>query len=166
MLHTPRLRLRHARETDAPFILALVNSAGWIEYIGDRGIRTEAQAIEYIRQQLQAHYDQHGYGLYVVEHQRRAIGLCGLLNRDTLPCPDLGFALLPEAQGQGLAQEAARLILTAECPRLGLTKLWAITASHNHASARLLTRLGFIESGTHLLEPDQPPVRRFIWRAG
>ncbi len=38
MLQTDRLRIRPFRVSDAPFILALLNTPGWLQYIGDRGV--------------------------------------------------------------------------------------------------------------------------------
>jgi len=40
VLETERLVLRWLEARDAPFILQLVNEPSWLQYIGDRGVRT------------------------------------------------------------------------------------------------------------------------------
>ncbi|MBY5920779.1 GNAT family N-acetyltransferase [Ferrimonas balearica] len=164
MYNTARLLLRPAQLSDADFILSLVNSEGWLKHIGDRGIRTLKQAQSYIEEQLQAHYSQHGYGLFVMclKPENRPVGLCGVLNRDTLPHPDLGFALLPQWQRQGLTLEACLRVLEEARDSWSIATLWGITSPDNAASAALLRRLGFIENGTAQLSEDADSVRRFV----
>ena len=48
LLYTSRLLLRELNENDAPFILELLNTEGWLRYIGDRHIHTIADAVKYI----------------------------------------------------------------------------------------------------------------------
>jgi hypothetical protein len=48
VLETPRLRLRWFGESDAAFILALVNDPSWMTNIGDRGVRTVEEARAWI----------------------------------------------------------------------------------------------------------------------
>ena len=49
---TDRLMLEKLKVNDDDFILALVNSKGWIENIGDRNIYSKEDAIEYINKIL------------------------------------------------------------------------------------------------------------------
>src|SRR6516165_5142331 len=109
ILSTPHLILREFIPQDAGFILELVNSPGWLRYIGDRNIRTHRSAIEYIEQILIRSYSSHGYGLYLVLQKEGAIpvGMCGLLKRENLDDPDIGFAFLPRFTGKGYAFEIA-----------------------------------------------------------
>ena len=83
--------------------------------------------------------------------QALPIGLCGLLKRDFLPAPDLGFALLPEYVGEGYACEAARGLLMHAEKNLGISRLYAIVKRGNHRSISLLERLGFRREGARLL---------------
>jgi [ribosomal protein S5]-alanine N-acetyltransferase len=66
---TERLQLRHLALDDAPFILELVNDPSWIQFIDDRGIRTLAQAEEYLQNGPMASYAEHGFGLFLVQIQ-------------------------------------------------------------------------------------------------
>ncbi|MEL7168207.1 MAG: GNAT family N-acetyltransferase, partial [Bacteroidota bacterium] len=118
---------------------------------------------DYLATGLWARYADVGHGLYAVERKADEVvlGICGLLKRDTLDAPDLGFALLPEHWGQGYAHEAAAAILGQEVPALGLDRVLAITVPDNTASIALLTRLGFRHEATP--DADAATVERYVW---
>ncbi|MEM6783886.1 MAG: GNAT family N-acetyltransferase [Bacteroidota bacterium] len=161
VLTTERLTLRHLTDADAPFLVRLLNEPPFMRYIGDRGVRTEAEARAYLRTGRWARYADVGHGLYAVERQADGVplGICGLLKRDTLDAPDLGFALLQEHWGHGYAHEAARAVLAQEAPALGLGRVLAITVPDNAASIALLKRLGFRGD-----TPTQDSVlQRYVW---
>lgn len=142
---TPRLVLRRIDGDDALFIHALVNDPEWIRFIGDRAVKSLADAQRYIEKSLVAMYERHGFGLYLV-HARALdapIGMCGLIKRDALEDVDLGFALLPQFRGQGYAYEAASAVMAYGRDKLGLRRIVAILSTDNHRSSRLLRRLGF-----------------------
>src|SRR4051812_34087354 len=103
ILETKRLILREFNIHDTKFIIELVNSPGWIQNIGDRNIKTEEQATEYLQSGPLASYKQKGYGLYLVElkNDKTAIGMCGILKRDNMEYPEIGFAFLPAFMGKG-----------------------------------------------------------------
>ena len=145
VLETDRLRLRHLSSGDAPFILELLNDPDFIRNIGDRGVRTLDQAQQYILAGPAASYEQHGFGLDLVESRQSglSVGLCGLLRRDCHPDVELGFAFLPAARGQNYAFEAGRAALDFGTRSLGLTRIVALTAPDNMASIRVLEKLGF-----------------------
>ena len=145
ILETKRLSISLLELCDAPFILELVNSPGWLAYIGDRHIRSTADAEHYISNGPGASYRCHGFGLYRIglRGSSAGIGICGLVKRDHLPYPDLGYALLPEYTGQGYAQEAAAAILGHEIPVHNLATILAVTRPDNEPSVRLLHNLGF-----------------------
>ncbi len=145
IVETERLILRRFAEDDAEFALALLSEPPFLRYIGDKGVRTVDDARAYIRDQPLASYARHGFGLYVVELKETAapIGMCGLLKRDALADPDLGFAFLSRFWSRGYALEAARATLEHARTGLGMSRVVAITTPDNEASIRLLTRLGF-----------------------
>lgn len=140
-----RLVLRLARPDDAAFLLRIVNQASWIRHIGDRKVHTLEDAERYIEARMLAPVRALGYGMYVVELKQAGlpIGLCGLVKRDTLPDPDIGFALLDEHAGQGYAIEAAAAVLRHARETLRFARVLAIVAPANDRSARLLVKLGF-----------------------
>ena len=84
--------------SDGSFFLRLLNDPSWLENIGDRGVHSDADAESYIKNSIWAHYHFYGYGMYAVQLKSTSlpIGICGLVKRDFLSAPDLGFALLPD----------------------------------------------------------------------
>ncbi|MCR9013532.1 GNAT family N-acetyltransferase [Aquiflexum gelatinilyticum] len=145
IIETDRLFLRKLEIEDFRFVITLLNSPGWLKYIGDRGVKNEAQAISYLQNGPVKSYSDYGFGLYKVEEKISGlpIGFCGLLKRDTLKHPDLGFALLPEFMGRGYAFEAANACLDFAKANLGIPILQAIALPDNTSSIRLLKKLGF-----------------------
>ena len=166
-LATPRLELREFDErADACIVLRLLNEPSFIEHIGDRGVRTLDDAHRYLREGPIASCRSHGHGLLRVSlrDDGTVIGMCGLVKRDTLPVPDLGFALLPEHQGKGHAQEASRAVLAHGRSALGLTEVLAITATHNRRSMATLRSLGMVLEDTRSLTAGASPVNVFRLR--
>jgi len=144
ILETERLLLQEAEIDDAPFFFRLLNSPGWLAYIGDRGIKTKEDAVHYIREALIKSYKEHGFGLYkmILKQENQPIGICGLLKRPDLDYPDIGFAMLPEYEGHGYAFEAAKATLEYAETTLGLNVILAITIMKNTRSKKLLERIG------------------------
>jgi [ribosomal protein S5]-alanine N-acetyltransferase len=153
---TPRLRLRHLNDADAAFILELLNEPDFIRNIGDREVRTLDDARRYIQHGPVASYNQHGFGLWLVELQNTAapIGICGLLKRDYLNDVDVGFALRESFRGKGYAFEAASAVMQLGKQVLGLDRIVAITSPDNHASMGVLRKLG-LEFERTVRIPDQ-----------
>jgi len=143
-IETARLVLRELTIADAPFILALLNDPEWLRHIGDRNVRTLADAEAFIVDRLMAHYRERGFGFWLVvaKNDGASIGMCGLIKREGLDDIDVGYAFLPAYRGMGLAFEAAGAAVAYARDRLGLKRLVAITGEENAASARLLERLG------------------------
>ena len=114
ILETKRLLLREFVSDDSEFILELVNTPDWIQFIGDRNIRTQGVAEEYIQETLQLSYAKNGFGLWLMELKdtEEPIGMCGLVKRKSLEHVDIGFALLPQFARQGYTFEAAKATLS------------------------------------------------------
>jgi [ribosomal protein S5]-alanine N-acetyltransferase len=148
-LETARLALRAVTLADSAFLVRLLNEPSWLANIGDRGVRSGADAERYITARIWTQYRRYGYGMYVLELKstRVPVGTCGLVRRDFLAGPDLGFALLPEFVGQGLAREAAARVLLHAKTQLDVRPLYAVVRCENLASVRVLERLGFQRQG-------------------
>jgi RimJ/RimL family protein N-acetyltransferase len=144
ILQTERLKIRKLNLDDAHFIVQLLNSPGWLNYIGDRGVRTEEDAIGYLQNGPMLSYEKNGFGLYLVELLETGdpIGMCGILKRDSLEHPDLGFAFLPEFMGKGYAYEAANAVVKYAKGQLRIETLLAITMPENLTSIKLLEKVG------------------------
>jgi RimJ/RimL family protein N-acetyltransferase len=149
ILETERLRLREFDVGDTEFIIALLNSPGWLEYIGDRNVKTKEQAGSYLENGPLKSYKQNGFGLCMVETKEGIpIGMSGIIRRDFLEHPDIGFALLPEYQSQGYAFEIADALLKYAKIDLKLATVFAITLPNNTRSIRLLEHIGLRFSKT------------------
>ncbi|WP_394175096.1 GNAT family N-acetyltransferase [Thalassotalea litorea] len=148
-IFTDRLVIRPITEHEAAFIVELLNDPGFLQYIGDKQVRDLQQAREYIRTGPMQSLLDNGFALHLVSLQLKdgregqPIGVCGLLQRDFLPSPDLGFAFLERYTGQGYGYEAAMAVLNEELQSKPIDCVMAITAKDNSASQSLLKKLNF-----------------------
>ena len=163
VLETERLVLRRLTAEDAAFVLELVNDPAWLRFIGDRGVRTVEDARGYILKGPAASYERHGFGLYLTELKEGGapLGICGLIKRESLEDVDLGFAFLPEFWGRGYASESAAAVLEYARGAFGLKRLVAVTSNDNHASIRLLEKLGFRFERMVRLSADDEEIKLF-----
>lgn len=159
-VESARVKLESLTLRDAKWVLALLNEPSFIEFIGDKQVRSEADAKRYLQQGPLHSYQQYGVGLCKATRTDTnvPIGMVGLLQRDYLTEPDLGYALFPEHSGQGLAYEAAQLVL-ATTPVAALS---AIVNANNEPSIKLLQKLGFVHAGK-LTTPEQQAVQHYRW---
>jgi RimJ/RimL family protein N-acetyltransferase len=143
-IQTDRLVLNELTADDAGFILELLNEPSFIDNIGDRGVRDLDGAVRYILDGPVQSYARNGYGLWRVDlrDSGEAIGMCGLLKRDTLPDPDLGYAFLPRHWSRGYAAESGTAVLQHARDALALPRVLAITDPDNQSSIKVLQRLG------------------------
>ncbi|MGH8081713.1 MAG: GNAT family N-acetyltransferase, partial [Lysobacter sp.] len=143
-IQTERLLLSELMPEDAGFILELLNEPSFIDNIGDRGVRDLDSAVRYILDGPVQSYALNGYGLWRVDlrDSGEALGMCGLLKRDTLPDPDLGYAFLPRHWSRGYAVEAGTAVLRHARETLALPRVLAITDPDNQSSMKVLQRLG------------------------
>lgn len=144
VIETARLALRELSPGDAPFILQLLNDAGFLEFIGDKGVRTLADAREYILKGPMDSYRRFGFGLYLtcLRADGTPLGICGLVKRETLADVDVGFAFLARYWGCGYASESASAVLHHGHAVLGLRRIVAIVAPANHGSMAVLEKIG------------------------
>ncbi len=141
---TSRLILEEFIVEEAPFILELLNDPAFLQFIGDRDVKTIADAEDYILHKLRPSYEQYGFGFYItrLKENRVPIGLCGLVKRDNLDDVDVGFAFLLAYRGGGYAFEAASAVIDYGINQHHLTRIIAITDPNNTKSIQLLQKLG------------------------
>lgn len=144
ILETERLFLREFTTEDTDFVIHLVNTPGWLAYVGDRNIKTKTEAETYLLKGPIESYAKNGFGLCLValKGTQTAIGMCGIIRRNDLDTPDIGFAFLPEYMGKGYAYESAKATLQHAHDVLKLPKISAITVAENNKSIRLIEKLG------------------------
>lgn len=160
ILETERLLLREITTDDAQFLLQLLNEPSFIENIGDRNVRTVEDACRYAQNGPISSYQQHGFGLYLVllKETGEAIGICGLVKRDSLPHADIGYAFLPEFWRKGYALEATAAMKEYAFSRLGHEKLLAIVNPENKSSIRVLEKLGLGFTRMVRMADDAPEI--------
>ena len=149
MLETNRLLIKPTNLDDAGFVLELMNTDGWIRFIGDRNVHTIEDAKNYISEKMLPQLEEFGFGnnTLIRKADHAKIGSCGMYLRPGMEGADIGFALLPEFYGQGYAYEASKALLDYSIETLKLPLIQAITTKGNVDSQTLITKLGmkFIE---------------------
>ena len=156
-LETKRLIISEITVVDAPFFYDLVNDPAWIQFIGDREIKTTKDAESYLRNKIIPSYDKNGFGFYLIttKMKHQPVGISGLIDRYGLEYVDVGYALLPEFRGKGYAFEATKAILNFAKNDLHLDPIVAITNIDNVKSCQLLERLG-LKFDKIIQYPDDP----------
>jgi RimJ/RimL family protein N-acetyltransferase len=160
ILETKRLTLRTINADDDLFYYELVNDPTWLEHIGDKGIRTVAEARTAILDGPCVMQQRLGHSLYVMERKSDGLplGLCGLIKRDSLPEVDIGYAIRPAYFGQGYTYEAASAVVAYARDVLRLPRLMGITNPANTVSINLLAKLGLTFIEHKVLPPDGRPT--------
>ncbi|GAB3703801.1 GNAT family N-acetyltransferase [Spirosoma flavus] len=163
MISTDRLIIRKLALEDASFIIELLNTPGWLQFIGDRGIRTLNDAQAYIQNSALKNYEELGYGPYLIHHKadNQLIGMSGLFKRETLDYPDVGFALMPDYMANGYGYEAASAVIEYAKSALQLPRVYGITNPSNNQSIKLLKKLGMILEGSFAFGPEKKETLLF-----
>lgn len=139
-IETERLLIRPIKISDKSFILDLLNTPGWLQFIGDRKVSNEREAENYIQNILgnKNFY----YHVFELKATNQAAGIITFLYRDNQQFPDVGFAMLPEFDKKGYAFEATKKYLEEIANEKKVNKVIAITLPDNSKSIRLIERLG------------------------
>lgn len=139
---TDRLTIKPLAISDDNFILALVNTEGWITFIGNKNITSEADAGAYIKKiEENRSID---YWVVHLRHNGEKIGVVTLIKRDYLEHQDIGFAFLPEFTKKGYAYEATGAVLSHLLRQPTFSHILATTVPENIRSVTLLKRIGFV----------------------
>lgn len=135
-----RIQLMQLLPADDAFMLELMNTPGWLRFIGDRNIRTLSDAHKYIENVL----SDKEILIWKIKHleSNTLLGIVTFIKRNYLDYPDIGFALLPGYCGQGFAFEASQILLTYIRNTHSTTKVLATTLADNASSVKLLIKLG------------------------
>ena len=156
-INTDRLTLRQFNLSDTEFIVQLLNNPSFIQNIGDRGVRTIADAEKYLENGPISSYERNGFGLLAVTltDTGQIIGMCGLIKRPTLEDVDIGYAFLPEFWSKGYAFESVQTVMSHAKEVIGLKRVVAIVDPANARSIRLLEKIGMtFEKMVKLSEDD------------
>lgn len=168
-LRTERLRLRRWREEDRGPFAAMNADPRVMEHFPAplTGEESDARAAR-----IEAHFAQHGFGLWAVEVVGRApfVGFIGL-NRALFeapftPCVEVGWRLAADSWGCGYATEGARAALEFAFEWLELGEVYSYTVPDNVRSRRVMEKLGMIHQPNgdfdHPLVPEAHRLRRHV----
>jgi [ribosomal protein S5]-alanine N-acetyltransferase len=163
VLESERLVLREFHLDDAEFILQLVNESAFLRFIGDKGVRTLADARDYLLKGPIDSYRRFGFGLYLASLRADGtpIGMCGLVKREGLADVDVGFALRSLYRSRGYAVEAAAAVLDYGKRTLNLGRIVAIANPDNHASIAVLEKIGLSFERMVRLSADAVELKLF-----
>ncbi|MHA6267740.1 GNAT family N-acetyltransferase [Aliiroseovarius sp. CAU 1755] len=141
MIQTPRLLLRAPAPSDLPALHTIFSNPEAMRYWSHETHDDIARTERVLDNMIASHADT---GLeFVVERDGAVIGKAGLWR-----IAELGYILHPDHWGQGLAREALGAVIEAAWQtRADIDRITAEIDPRNTASARLLTHLGFHETG-------------------
>jgi len=165
-LRTSRLLLRPWGDEDtAPFV-EMSSDPVVMEYLLPAGEAWAAWA--------RAHWDEHGFGQWVVKLPGEAsfIGVVGLAvvsyEAHFTPAVEVAWRLARPYWGRGYAAEAAKAALDYGFEQLGLSEIVALTVPANQRSRRVMERLGMTRSSEddfdHPRLPEGPLKRHVLYR--
>ncbi len=141
-IKTNRLLIEPLTINDDHFIFELVNTEGWLQFIGNRNITSVAEAGAYIQTILEN--QNITYWVVRLSGSENKIGIVTFIKRDYLQHPDLGFAFLPQFCNKGYAYEAASAVLQQLFRQYRHPHILATTVPHNMNSIRLLEKMRFV----------------------
>jgi RimJ/RimL family protein N-acetyltransferase len=105
------------------------------------GVRDYAQTADDLARDVNA-WGRHGFGIWAIRERDRFVGITGLEHRIDGRGVALRFALWPEAQGRGLAREAAFAALRFGHDRANLARIVAVARESNFGSRIVLGSIG------------------------
>lgn len=133
-----------------------------------------ARASDALLDRLMRHQEENGFTAWPVlagnADEKAFAGFVGLLrvgfDAPFAPAVEIGWRLLPEFWGRGLAAEAAGASLDFAFNVLGLEEIVAFTTVRNRRSIRLMRRLGMRRDAAgdfdHPSLPEAHPLRRHV----
>jgi RimJ/RimL family protein N-acetyltransferase len=139
-LVTKRTTLKKLENEDSSFILELLNTAGWLKFIGDRNVQNREDALKYIEK---INSDSAvTYWVVQLNGTGHKAGVITLIKRDHLEFHDIGFAFLPQFNSNGYAYEATNAVMNFLIESTGLKTILATTIPENTNSIKLIEKLG------------------------
>jgi ribosomal-protein-alanine N-acetyltransferase len=145
ILETERLILRPFQFGDEDALFAMNTHPDVIRYAGNTPFASLDQARDILTNVIFKDYDVRGYGRFalVLKETGKVIGFSGVKYIADIEETELGYRLMPEHWGKGLATESAIASLDFARDTLGLKRLVALVHPDNHGSANVVSKLGF-----------------------
>lgn len=143
------IRLRGVRESDIDSLFRLFSEPEVMRYWSRGPMATRQEAIDYANTLVDDFRTRAALRWIIADPESdQLLGTCALYDLNPQHArAGLGYALLPEYWGKGLAKEAATLTLCYGLLELGLHRIEADTEPSNIRSNRVLEALGFRREG-------------------
>jgi len=138
---TKRLKLDRLNLNDTAFIFELLNTEGWIKFIGDRNIGSMEDSENYIEKTLKN--PDIIYWVVKTIDEKDSMGIISFVKRENLEYRDIGFAFLPFFSKRGYAFEAAEIVLKDLLQDPDNKIILATIKAENIDSVKLIEKLGF-----------------------
>jgi RimJ/RimL family protein N-acetyltransferase len=156
VIETERLILRPWRDSDLEPFTAMNRDPRVMEFMPKPLTREESDGWV---ARIRAHFIEHGYGLWAVETSDAPfIGFIGLqwanFEADFTPQVEVGFRLIPERWGKGLATEGGKAAVAWAFANTDLPAIYSWTARLNLRSQSAIRKIGLTQIG----EFDHPRV--------
>jgi len=166
MFETERLDVRRMQPSDVDDLERVYGDADAMRWVDDGRAITRVECERWL-DVTRRNYRARGYGMSVLVERAsgRVIGFCGLVHPGGQEQAEIKYALERGSWGRGLATEAAAGMLAYGAREHGLDTVIATTAPENHASHRVLLKVGMTRAEV-VHEDDGTPVQVFRWRAG
>lgn len=144
MLETERLFLRPMNETDVDAVFEMRSDEDIMRFIRAPQINRR-EAKNWIRL-VSSRWEKEkiGFCAIVEKASNRFAGWCGLWRLKETDEIEIGYALVKDFHGLGYASEASQAFLIYGFEKLNLEKIVAVARPENHASRRVMERLGMI----------------------
>lgn len=161
LLETERLLLRAPADADLDTLFE-VHADPVTNHHSPHGPLHERAEAQELLQQWQAHWQQRGYGYWVIalrEQPAEVIGFGGIMAKpiDGQEGLNLYFRFRPQAWGQGYASEMALTALGLAFTQLQAPAVLAVVRPANTPSRKTLERIGMRLKGSLADVPGQAP---------
>lgn len=151
-LLTERLALRRFTPDDGDWLADIYADEDTTRHLG--GVKSRAQVDELLRTRILDYYDANpGLGIWMTVERATGtrVGLHLLNHVQGEPDIQVGFVLEKPYWGLGFGTEMARAVLRYGFVELRLARIVAITSPGNHASQRVLGKIGLERRGERRL---------------
>jgi [ribosomal protein S5]-alanine N-acetyltransferase len=166
ILETERLILREWTLADAGVIYEICSDPEVMRYVGDGSNWETFERAELWMRRVTAAYREQGYGRYAVVEKEsgRVVGSCGFGRSKGGASVDFGYVYARAVWGRGYATEAGRACLRYGFEQVGFAEIVADTDIENHASRRVLEKLGFEFRGLKRPEGEEADATFYVAR--
>lgn len=149
LFETERTQIRKFTLDDVPALLAMNSDPEVIRYAQPVALKSLAETEAVLKNVIFADYEQYGYGRFAVVEKASndVIGFTGIKHIAELNEDEIGYRLLPQYWGKGLATEVNRAAIQYAKDHQGKTAVIALIIPENKASIRVAEKLGMENTG-------------------